>query len=149
MNFVISTNLAEVFIKKKIIMKSLFYQGGPGFMGVLTILLIITTAWFIYHFAVSYHSKKINREKLLRLFGYGKSMGLFALITGITGQMVGFYSMFSAIEEALLSGKEIIPELVYGGIRVTMICTMYGILIYLFSLLLWFAASILVEKKFN
>lgn len=130
-------------------MKSLFYQGGPQFMSVLTILLIITTAWFIYHFFVSYHSKKINQEKLLRLFGYGKSMGLFALIVGITGQMVGLYSMFSAIEEAVLSGKEILPALVYGGIRVTMICTMYGISIYLFSLLLWFAASIFVESKFK
>lgn len=66
-------------------MKSLFYQGGPQFMSVLTILLIITTAWFIYHFMISYHSKKINQEKLLRLFAYGKSMGLLALITGILG----------------------------------------------------------------
>jgi hypothetical protein len=130
-------------------MKSLFYQGGPQFMSVLTILLVITTAWFIYHFIISYNSKKINQEKLLRLFGIGKFVGLFALITGILGQMVGFSAMFSSIEDAILRGEEVIPALVFGGIRVTMICTIYGILIYLLSLVLWFVASLIIEKKFK
>lgn len=130
-------------------MKELFFMGGPQFMGTLTILLVITTAWFIYHFIISYSSKKINQEKLLRLFDYGKSIGLFALVTGIVGQMNGLYAMFSAIEEAIQRGEEVIPALVFGGIRVTMIVTIYGMLIYLFSLLLWFIASILVEKKFK
>ncbi|HKL09714.1 MAG TPA: MotA/TolQ/ExbB proton channel family protein [Bacteroidales bacterium] len=130
-------------------MKELFFMGGPQFMAILTLFLIITTAWFIYHFTVSYHAKKMNREKLLRLFDYGKSLGLFSLIIGITGQMVGLYEMFDAIEVALGKGKEIIPELVFGGIRVTMIVTIYGIFIYLFSIILWFAGSLLIDKKFK
>ena len=116
-------------------------------MAILTILFIGIIAWFIYHFILAYTSGQINRKKLLRRFDYGKSMGLFALITGITGQMVGLYNMFLSIETALASGKEIIPELVFGGIKVTMIVTIYGMLIYLFSLLLWFVATIGVEKK--
>lgn len=130
-------------------MKDLFFMGGLQFMGALTILLVITTAWFIHHFIMSYQSKKINREKLLRLFGYGKSIGLFALVTGIVGQMIGLSAMFSAIEEAIQRGEEVVPALVFGGIKVTMIVTIYGMLIYLFSLLLWFAASIMIEKKFK
>ena len=130
-------------------MKELFFKGGPGFMGALTILLIITTAWFIYHFIISYNSKKINKEKLLRMFGYGKSIGLFALVTGISGQMIGLYGMFSAIEDAIRKGLEVKPVLIFEAIRVTMICTFYGIFIYLFSLVLWFLASILIEKKFK
>jgi len=130
-------------------MKDLFLEGGLGFMGALTILLIITTAWFIYHFIISYNSKRINKEKLLRVFAYGKSMGLFALITGISGQMMGLFNMFLAIENTIKNGEEVIPALVFGGIRVTMICTLYGIFIYLFSLVLWFAATILIEKKFK
>jgi len=128
-------------------MKDLFFMGGPHFMAILTLFLIITTAWFIYHFTISYHAKIMNREKILRLLGYGKSLGLFSLIIGITGQMIGLSAMFSTIEEALLSGKDIVPELVYGGIRVTMIVTIYGMLIYLFSLLLWFVATMLIERK--
>lgn len=130
-------------------MKDLFLMGGPSFMAILTLFLIITTAWFIYHFSISYNSNKVNQEKLLRLFGYGKSIGLFSLIIGITGQMVGLSAMFSAIEEAIQKGEEVIPVLVYGGIKVTMIVTIYGMLIFLFSLALWFIASIMVEKKFK
>jgi len=148
MNLGILHNLTEVLIKKNI-MKDLFLEGGLGFMGALTILLIITTAWFIYHFIISYNSKRINKEKLLRVFAYGKSMGLFALITGISGQMMGLFNMFLAIENTIKNGEEVIPALVFGGIRVTMICTLYGIFIYLFSLVLWFAATILIEKKFK
>jgi len=74
-------------------------------------------------------------------------MGLIALMTGISGQMIGLYNMFLSIEEVTVKGNEVIPSLVFGGIKVTMICTFYGIFIYLFSLLLWFAASVLVEKK--
>ena len=116
-------------------------------MAILTLFLIITTAWFIYHFTVSYLAQKMNREKLLRLLGYGKLIGLFSLIIGITGQLVGLYGMFDAIESALNNGEEIIPELVFGGIRVTMIVTIYGLLIYLFSLLLWFVSTMLIEKR--
>jgi hypothetical protein len=148
MNFIFSYTLAEVLIKKNI-MKQLFFEGGPQFMGALTILLVITTTWFIYHFTISYNSKKINKEKLLRIFAYGKSMGLFALVTGISGQMMGIFNMFLAIENTIKNGEEVIPALVFGGIKVTMICTIYGMIIYLLSLLLWFVASMIIEKKFK
>jgi len=128
-------------------MKELFFMGGPQFMSALTILLVITTAWFIYHFIISYKSEKINKEKLLRMFSYGKSIGLFALVTGISGQMIGLYNMFLSIEEVSEKGNEIMPSLVFGGIKVTMITTFYGIFIYLFSLVLWFLASMMIEKK--
>jgi hypothetical protein len=75
--------------------------------------------------------------------------GLFYLITGIVGQMVGLYSMFSAIEGVTANGEEIVPELVFGGIKVTMIVTIYGLIIYLFSILLWFVANMLIERKRN
>ena len=130
-------------------MKDLFFMGGPKYMAILSVLFIITTAWIIYHFVAAYKTKEIKPEKLLRKIGYGKSMGLFTLIVAITGQMSGFFCMFSAIEEAIQRGEEVIPELVYGGIKVTMICTFYGMFIYLFSWLLWFVSSILIERKFK
>lgn len=130
-------------------MKDLFFMGGPAYMAILTLLLIFTTAWFIYHFINVFKSKQANPEKLLRRFGFGKSLGLFTMIVGITGQMNGLYAMFSAIENAIKNGQEVIPALVFGGIKVTMIVTIYGMIIYLFSLALWFIASIIVDKKFK
>ncbi|MFA6402732.1 MAG: MotA/TolQ/ExbB proton channel family protein [Salinivirgaceae bacterium] len=124
-------------------MKDLFFMGGPGFMGVLTLLLVITTAWIIYHFIIGYNSKQTNQEKLLRKIDYGKSMGLFAMVTGIFGQLIGFYFAFSAMEQA----ADISPTMVFGGIKASMITTLYGIIIYLFSFILWFVASTIIEKK--
>ena len=121
-------------------------MGGPEFMSVLTILLIMMAAWMIYHFIAAY-SKIPNQAKILRRLEYGKLIGLFALVTGLLGQLIGLSAMFDAVETGLAAGKEINHEHIYGGIKVTMIVTIYGILIYLFSLLLWFLATLLIERK--
>ena len=128
-------------------METLFFLGGPPYMAILTLLLIATTAWIIYHFIIAYRADQTDMTTHLRKLGYGKTLGLFTMIVGITGQMNGLYAMFSAIEKGTAKGAAIQPELVFEGIKVTMICTIYGIAIYLLSLLLWFVASILVEKK--
>ena len=122
-------------------------MGGPTFMGILTLLLVITVVWIIYHSIIGYNSKPINQKKLLRKIEHGKSMGLFALIVGILGQMNGLYFMFAAIEDAVRRGEEIIPDLVFGGIKATMIVTIYGMLIYLLTLVLWFIARTIIERK--
>jgi hypothetical protein len=124
--------------------KDRFIAGGYEFMSVLTLLLIITTAWIIYQFVIGYNSKQPNQEKILRKIGYGKSMGMFALATGFLGQMIGLTGMFEAIRSAT---SAIDPRLIYDAIRVTTISAMYGVLIFLFSLLLWFIASIIIENK--
>lgn len=128
-------------------MKNLFYMGGPEFMAAVTILFIITTAWIIYHFVVGYTLKEPDLEKSLRKIGYGKTLGLFTLVIGILGQMLGLFGMFSAIEEATGLGKEIDPTLVFGGLKVTMIVPIYGVLVYLFALLLCFAGKLILEKR--
>ena len=114
-------------------------------MSILTILLISMVAWMIYHFTLSYFSKDVIKEDALRKMKYGKSIGLFAMITGILGQFVGLYEAFSAIEKI----DNIKPALVFGGIKVSMIVTLYGIIIFLLAILLWFVASTLLEKKLN
>lgn len=118
-------------------------------MGFLTIILIITVAWFVYHFVIAYRSKQTNPEKLLRKLAYGKTWGLFAMITGLLGQLIGLIGVFDAVEIIVAAGEEIKPLLVFGGIKVTMIVAIYGILIYLFSILLWFVSSFIIEKRIN
>nr|WP_321406033.1 MotA/TolQ/ExbB proton channel family protein [uncultured Carboxylicivirga sp.] len=120
-------------------MKDLFFMGGPLFMSILTLLFIGMIAWFVYHFIVANFTDK---EKVLRYMKYGKSIGLFALITGILGQLIGFYDAFSAIEKM----GEVSPAMVFGGIKVSMITTLYGFIIYLISLLIWFIFSVIIEK---
>jgi len=122
-------------------------MGGSFYMGILTLLLIITTAWVVYHFILAYRSKQTDKVISLRKLGYGKSLGLFTLTTGFLGQLHGFVAMFDSIEGLITSGGELKPYMVFGAIKVTMIAPMYGILIYLFSVMLWFVTSMLIEKK--
>ncbi|MBN1115750.1 MAG: MotA/TolQ/ExbB proton channel family protein [Bacteroidales bacterium] len=124
-------------------MKNLFFMGGALFMSVLTLLLLIMAVWIIYHLVVALKSQQASQERALSKIATGKSIGLFAMVTGIFGQLLGIYSAFSAIEQA----GDISPALVYGGIKVSMITTLYGIIIYLLSLILWFTASLIIEKK--
>lgn len=124
-------------------MKNLFFMGGPLFMGILTLLFITMVLWMVFHFIRAYHAKEGSKEIALRNLKYGKSIGLFALIIGILGQLIGLYSAFEAIERA----GDISPTMVYGGIKVSMISTLYGITIFLFSLAMWFFASLLIEKR--
>ncbi len=126
--------------------KELFYLGGIEYMVMLTILLIITITWLIYHFVLALYSKKVSIERVRRRLGYGKILGLFTLVLGICGSMLGLYSMFLRVENITIIGMKLVPELVFKDIRVSMIVPIYGLLIYLFSVLFWFIASKLIKK---
>lgn len=112
-------------------------------MSMLTLLLILMVSWIIYQFFSYYGTDEEKKQIALRKLKYGRSIGLFALIVGILGQLIGFYSAFSAIEEM----GNVSPAMMFGGIKVSMITTIYGILIYLLSLLLWFLSSLIIERK--
>ena len=118
-------------------------MGGPLFMGILTLLLIAMVVWYIYTLVTFLNTPRSEREQAFRKMGYGRSIGLFAMITGILGQLIGLYDAFSAIEHA----GDISPALVFGGIKVSMITTLYGIFIFLVSLLIWFFVSMIIERK--
>ena len=67
----------------------------------------------------------------------------FPFDTGILGQLIGLYSAFSAIERAM----DISPAIMMGGLKVSMITTLYGILIYLTAILIWFVLDLLASRK--
>ena len=123
-------------------MKDLFYMGGPLFMSILTLVLIANVAWTLFHLLAGLGKSK-NQEKTLELLAYGKSIGTFALVTGILGQLIGLYSAFTAIE----ASNSISRAMIFGGLKVSMITTLYGVFIFLVSLILWFLASLLVRSK--
>lgn len=106
-------------------MIELFQMGGPLFMGILT-LLFLGVLFSAFKYAFSNNKAESNRDLI-------KSIGLFALITGIFGQLIGLFSAFQAIE---MMGT-VSPAILAGGLKVSMITTLYGILIYIVSFLIW------------
>jgi biopolymer transport protein ExbB/TolQ len=124
-------------------MKDLFYMGGPLFMGVLTVVLIAMVAWTIYHIIPVLLNKEINRAKKASKLKHIKTIGTFGLATGILGQLIGLSAAFDAMERA----GDISQSLLAGGLKVSTIVTIYGILIFLISLLLWFICDNILSAK--
>ncbi|HYX09930.1 MAG TPA: MotA/TolQ/ExbB proton channel family protein [Bacteroidales bacterium] len=124
-------------------MKEIFFMGGPLFMSILTLLFIGMVAWAIYQALPVLRNEELIFGKIKMRLKHIRSIGLFAMITGILGQLIGLYEAFSAIERA----GDISPGLVYSGLKVSMITTLYGIFIYLISLILWFVLDYLLSKK--
>lgn len=97
----------------------LFYAGGPLFMSILTLelLLLLFSAF--------------------KLQEWVKEIGILALATGILGQIIGLYAAFEAIEAA----ADISPAMLAGGLKVSLITTIYGLLIFVISLLIRLATK--------
>ncbi len=109
-------------------MIELFYEGGPLYMGILTLeaLLMLSIAVFVSLPII--RGKKLDNHKV----GLIKSIGLLSLITGIFCQLIGLYQGFNAIEQA----ESISPAMLAGGLKVSMITTIYGFIIYIVALLI-------------
>ena len=60
-------------------------------------------------------------------YALSDSIAVFSLVLGVLGQLIGLYSAFAVMETV---GK-VAPEMMYGGLRVSMITTLYGLIIYL------------------
>ena len=114
-------------------MFTLFNQGGPLFMGILTIMLFIVLALSFYFLFLISRKEYKDLEQTLKRLTFIKTTGTFALVTGILGQMVGLYAAFTAIEGAM----DVSPSILAGGLKVSLITTMYGMIIFLISYLLW------------
>jgi biopolymer transport protein ExbB/TolQ len=125
------------------IMTNLFYEGGPLFMGILTLILLVILIMGVTNgVAVSKNSSEDN-DGLMRRLSRIKSVGLFALVFGILGQLIGLYSAFVQIQAM----GNVSPAILAGGIKVSMITTIYGVIIFLIAYLIWFGLVALVERK--
>jgi biopolymer transport protein ExbB/TolQ len=124
-------------------MANLFYMGGALFMGILTSLLVVMLAVSIYFLLGISSGKARDKSNFRHQLTYIKSVGLFTMITGILGQLIGLMQAFKAIEQV----NDISPAILAGGLKVSMITTLYGILIYLLSILIWFLLDLWYHKR--
>jgi biopolymer transport protein ExbB/TolQ len=111
-------------------MMNLFNMGGILFMSILTIEFLVM--------AILAGKAVIAKEGSNKDAELMKSFGLLALVTGILGQLIGLYDAFNAIE---MMGQ-VSPALLAGGLKISMITTLYGMVIYLISILLWIGLKV-------
>lgn len=112
-------------------------------MGILSLLFLVILSMAIFR-AIQIQKNDVDHETTFRhRLSYIKSIGLFTLVTGIFGQLIGLYQAFSAIEQV----GDVSLALLAGGLKVSMITTLYGITIFLISYLVWLGLDYLVQKK--
>ncbi len=117
-------------------MFEIFYMGGPLFMGILTLIFVAMIVLAVIN-GIPVLKGEIGSAEGRAKIAYVKSIGLFGLVVGILGQLIGLFDAFKAIEAA----GDIAPAMVYGGLKVSMITTLYGFMIYIISYLIWFGLS--------
>ena len=107
-------------------MFKIFSQGGPLFMGILTLILLSLIAVFVVSLI-----KKGDKHQLLQSMQWLKSLGTLGLVVGILGQLIGLFSALSVIE----TSQGISPAMLVSGLKISLITTLYGLLIYIIYLL--------------
>ncbi|MEM9391064.1 MAG: MotA/TolQ/ExbB proton channel family protein [Bacteroidota bacterium] len=122
---------------------TLFMQGDPIFMGILTLILLITIALAVYHGLGLSKAQEVDMLVWKSKIDLVKSVGLFGLIFGIFSQLLGLYGAFAAIHEW---GK-VSPGILAAGIKTSMITTIYGVLIGLLGYGLWFGLQSSLRQK--
>ena len=95
-------------------MFKLFMAGGPVFMAILTAVLA----------AMFFAAWKAPR--------WVKEIGAFALVFGVFSTFLGIIQMLGAVQQI----GDIETGVLCGGVKVTLIPTVYGMIIYMISLII-------------
>ncbi|MDY0102346.1 MAG: MotA/TolQ/ExbB proton channel family protein [Lentimicrobium sp.] len=96
----------------------------------VSIILIILLAYRLYakDAAKSFKTKSLSE---LILF-----LGSFSFLWGIICQVIGLLEMLSVINEV----GDIAPSIIAGGIWVSSLSTIYGLLLFMLTFVAWFVA---------
>ena len=107
------------------------FMGGTLFMSVLSISFTIILAAVILNIIRVSRDNYSPKTQILVIDDI-KSIGIFAIVWGIFGQSIGLFSALKAMEAA----ADISPQMIYGGLKVSFITTLYGTFIFLLSWLI-------------
>ena len=118
-------------------MFELFYMGGPLFMGMLTLIFLAMLIVSVLSVRKLMSGEEANLSMI-------KSIGLLAVVIGVLGQMIGLYSAFAAIE--MMGAQGVSPAILAGGLKVSSITTVYGLLIYAISIIVYLVLKGFIKK---
>ena len=122
-------------------MKTLI-SSNPFFMGIITLVLLVLLAWFVYY-SISIKKAEKNKEQGIGKLKFLNSIGLLALVLGTLHQLISWYSIIHAIEEA----GDISFNIILTALGNSMGPLIYGLSIYLLALILWLISNLLFNQK--
>ena len=113
-------------------------------MGLLTLIFLIIV---IYSFLKGYEiteGKISNPLDISRSLGLTKELGLLALVMGVLGQLISLFAAFKSIQ---LGSIEVSSTVILDGFQVSMITTIYGLVIFLLAMILYRGSLYFFLKK--
>lgn len=113
-----------------------FIQAGGPFMWPLVIIGLVILGLSIKKTIDLFQHTDRGADTLRKGLPVILQLGLFCFIWGLLAQAVGLYQMLSAIEGV---GGEVAPALLAGGLKVSMIAPIFGLIILALSAAMWFA----------
>ncbi|WP_319500922.1 MotA/TolQ/ExbB proton channel family protein [uncultured Draconibacterium sp.] len=116
-----------------------FHKAGGPFMTVITVmglLMLVVAGIKIYQMAVQKHYD-------LKLVGLIRMAGLFAAAFGVLSQIIGIVQALEAIRAA----DDISPEIVMGGAIVSFYSTIWGLIVLLVSLPIYYVLKEFIKLK--
>jgi len=116
-----------------------FHKEGGPFMGVITVmgvLMLVVAGIKIYQITVQKHYD-------LKLVSLIRMAGLFAAALGVLSQITGIVQALEAIRAA----EDISPQLVMGGAIVSFYTTIWGLIVLLVSLPIYFVLKEFIKQK--
>ncbi|QIA09572.1 MotA/TolQ/ExbB proton channel family protein [Draconibacterium halophilum] len=115
------------------------YKIGGPFMHWITLFGLIAlgiTAWKIFEIVTK---KQVNTK----LVGLIKMSSMLALATGFLSQVVGIVQALEAIKAA----ADVSPQMVMGGAIVSFYAPVWGLIVFIFTLLLYYIVKELIKAK--
>ncbi len=115
------------------------YKAGGPFMNLITIFGLLALGIAVWK-VVEIVGKRNVAEKLLKLI---KMSGILALAMGVLSQIVGIVQALEAIRAAV----DISPQLVMGGAIVSFYAPIWGMIVFIFAMLIYFILREIIKAK--
>jgi len=122
-------------------MPDFIVEGGP-FMLPLTVLALLSIAVALkkgIDFYVRDDPGSGNHRGSVNAI---LQIGIFCFFFGVLSQAVGLYQALGAI----VAAGDVSPALIFGGLRVSFIAPIYGLVIFLFTLAAWSVLKYKVDE---
>jgi hypothetical protein len=114
-------------------MTQFFVEGGLVFMGILTLLFLLIIGLSVLASISAFKAPNWNPEKADKLLGYVKSVALFTLAFAVFSQILGLVNIFGYLAD---KNAQVASSALASGIKLTFHPTLYGLIIYLVSILI-------------
>lgn len=122
-----------------------YYEGGPLFMSLVTLAGLVAFGLLTEVLIKMTRGNEPSSKKLKSI----PIAGSIAFMMGMLSQVIGLYQAVSAIQAA----GDVSPALIAGGFQVSLIAPIYGLILFMLSLIAYLVINLLYsyreEKTFS